>query len=67
MQRLEDRVGGVPQQQCDLSAVPLALVVCFSFPFGDDRFCNPGLQLFIRGHPRARDSHSLLQRLWGPD
>lgn len=42
---------------------PLALMVCFCFSYGDDRFCDQGLQLFIRGHPRAGGSHSLLQRL----
>lgn len=29
----------------------LALLVCFCLSFGDDRFCEQGLQLFIRGPP----------------
>lgn len=66
-QRLEDTVQG-PQQCCELlSAILPAPEVSFSFSFGHDRFCKQGLQLFIWGHPRARGSHSLLQRLWGPD
>lgn len=65
-QRPEDRAGGLLELQDLLSAVPLAPVVCFCVSFGDDRFCDQGLQLFIRGHPRAGGSHSL-QRLRGPD
>lgn len=35
-----------------LSTAPLAPVVCFCVSLGDDRFCEQGLQLFIKGHPR---------------